>query len=302
MAKSKFLSRYSDFVASDWSERAWTECLEPGEALGGPSKMGSSKWQVFKDCPYLYELHHIRRFRRKEWDVALEVGGLFHEALARYFQSWLDGDESEVGREKAFEIVTRCYEHVPDISSEVHRLLTNWLGMYHATRYDFRPRVLAVECLVESSEPFFYSARLDLVLETESGGIELMDHKTARQYTANMLMSYRMEPQFLGHMYLWEASGRAAQWGPLERYTVDLVTKTREPIIELVDVPIVPALLQDWKAEMLEHWRWLERYQQGLRKWPRRTGYQCRFCKAYEHCASAGESFNGWMRKNQDEY
>ena len=302
MSKSKFLSRYSDFCAQDWSERSWTECLEEGEALGGPSPFGSSKWQDFKDCPYLYELHHVRRFRRREWDVALEVGGLFHEALARYFQSWLDGDESKVGREKAFEIVTRCYEHVPDISSEVHRLLTNWMHMYHETRYDFRSRVLAVEHLVESPKPFFYSARLDLVLEAVDGGIELMDHKTARQYTANMLMSYRMEPQFLGHMYAWEASGRAEQWGVLTRYTVDLITKTQTPTIELVDVPIVPALLRNWKVEMLEHWQGFERYRRGLRGWPRRTGYQCRFCKAFEHCASAGKSLNGWVRKDFSDY
>jgi hypothetical protein len=302
MAKGNFLSRYSDFCAQDWSERSWTECLEEGEALGGPSPFGSSKWQDFKDCPYLYELHHIRRFRRREWDVALEVGGLFHEALARYFQSWVDGEGKETGREKAFEIVTRCYNHVPDISSEVQRLLTQWMGMYHGTRYDFRHRVLAVECLVDSAEPVLYSARLDLVLETETGGIELMDHKTARQYTANMLMSYRLEPQFLGHMYLWEASGRSKTWGPLERYTVDLITKTREPTIELVDVPVIPRLIQQWKAEMVEHWKSFQRYKNGAWKWPRRTGYQCRFCKAFEHCASGGENFNGWIRKAPGDY
>ena len=292
---------YGDFLAQNWTEHSWTEVLQKGEALGGPSPMGSSKYDTFKRCPYLYNLLFIRRWTPKEYNEALEVGGLFHEALARYFQGWLDGGTLNEIRVNAFEIINRAADVVPNISSEVHRLFTSWLNMYHDTAYSFLERVIAVEFLVSTFAGFKYSARLDLVLEAEDGGIEIMDHKTARQYTANLLLSHRMEPQFLGHMFLWSSSGMGERWGELTKYTVDLLTKTAMPTIELVNVPIRPQLLEDWRREMIETWKLFQRYKIS-NIWPRRTGYQCRFCEAFEHCANDAHSLAEWRRKRKDEF
>lgn len=302
VGKIKGLSRYADFIASEWEKHSWQEVLAPGEALGGPSPMGSSKWQDFKDCPYKYYLKYVRRYREENHQVALEVGGLFHEALARYFQGWLDGASLKEVRERAFEIVRRADEVVPDIASEVHRLLTAWMTLYHGTAYSFLDRVIGVEYLVSSAKKFRYSARLDLILETEDGGIELMDHKTARQYDANMLMSYRLEPQFIGHMHLWQESGMEQKWGPLRKYTVDLITKTNQPTMDLVDVPVRQNIINEWRAEMCEHWRQFQFYRRSVRVWPRRTGYQCRFCECFDHCASDNHSLVGWVKKKEGEF
>ena len=298
----KGLSRFADYMANNWGERSWTEILEPSEMLGGPSPMGSSKWQSFKDCPYLYHLMFVRRYRQAEHQEPLEIGGLFHEALARYFQGWLDGASLKEIRERAFEIVHRADPVVPDIASEVHRLLTAWMTMYHNTAYSFLDRVLAVEKLVSSSKYFQYSARLDLILEAEDGGIEIMDHKTARQRTSNMLMSYRLEPQFLGHMHLWDESGMGKKWGELTRYSVDLIVKTQQPFLDIVQVPVNRITINKWRAEMRDHWVEFNKYRRRCLPWPRRTGYQCRFCAAFEHCASDDNSLVGWVEKKEGEF
>lgn len=295
------MSRLADFMAEDTIPRSWEEVLTPEEKLGGPSPFGSSKWNDFKNCPYLYELKYVRRYRPETYNTALEVGGLFHEALARYFAGRLDGASFKECKARAYDIVNRAGDPAPDISSRVRVLLDHWMTMYHRTEYSFADRVIAVEILVEKGTPFTYSARLDLVLEWR-GGVEIMDHKTARIYDSNMLMSYRLEPQFLGHMWLWEGSPQEERYGPLKKYTVDLITKTKIPTIDLVDVPIRPHKIKQWDHEMQDHWRWFQKYNKGLYVWPRRTGYQCRFCDAFEHCASDDDNLRGWVKKSADEY
>lgn len=295
------MSRLADFMAEDLVPRSWEEVLTPEEKLGGPSPFGSSKWGDFKDCPYLYELKYIRRYRPVEFNTALEVGGLFHEALARYFAGRLDGASFKECKARAYDIVNRAGDPAPDISARVRVILDHWMTMYHKTSYSFADRVIAVETLIAKEKPFVYSARLDLVLEWKDG-VEIMDHKTARQYTPNMLMSYRLEPQFLGHMYLWPGSKQERKYGPLRKYTVDLITKTKIPTLDLVDVPIRPHKIREWSAEMQEHSRWFQKYNKGLYNWPRRTGYQCRFCDAFEHCASDDGNLRGWIKKSKEEY
>lgn len=295
------MSRLADFMSRDLTPKSWEECLEPGEKLGGPSPFGSSKWQDFKECPYLYYLKHVLRYRPEEFNTALEVGGLFHEALAKYFDGWLDGATLKECRMRAFDIVNRAGEPAPDIANKVRFLIECWMTMYHKTPYSFVERVIDVENLVSKKEPFEYSARLDLLLEVP-GGVEIMDHKTARMYDSRMLMSYRLEPQFLGHMWLWEGSPQEREFGPLKKYTVDLVTKTKTPTLDLVDVPINRARLKAWQMEMQEHWVWFKRYQRGVRNWPQCTGYQCRFCDAFEHCSSDDGNLRGWIKKSEEEY
>lgn len=297
----RFMSRLADFLAEEVAPRSWEEVLTPQERLGGPSPFGSSKWQDFKNCPYLYELKYVKRYRPEVFNDALEIGGLFHEALARYFSARLGGASFSECKAQAYDIVNRAGEVAPEASARVRVLLDHWMTMYHDTRYSFADRVIAVEILVEKPKPFMYSARLDLVLE-HRGGVEIMDHKTARMYDSNMLMSYRLEPQFTGHMYLWEGSQQEKDYGPLKKYTVDLITKTKIPTLDLVDVPIRPYKIRQWSKEMQEHWRWFQKYRKGIHVWPRRTGYQCRFCAAFEHCASDDDNLRGWIKKSKGEY
>lgn len=276
--------------------RSWEEILEPEERLGGPSAMGSSKYADFKRCPYLYHFKHIRRMRPIEHDVNLEVGGLYHEARARYYMA--EGDPVKA----AYDLIERAQEVAPSIAGIVRRLFKGWVTLKGpGTPQDDRHLTKGVECLLEVTEPFHYSTRLDrwlLPLE----GPTIQEIKTAGRYDNRLRSSYLMDSQFLGQQYLWKRC-MAKEHGDLVAYSVDLVIKTNPPQYPTEVAPINPEILKNWEYEMQETWRRLEQMKRSARIWPRcRSYHSCRYCELFNHCASGGHSLVGWRRKERHEY
>jgi len=309
--------KISDIVdlITDMEERSWEDAIPPEERTGGPSAMGNSKWQVFKQCPYLYQLMFIRRYERKRKSDALELGGFFHEMMAQYFLKdmelrALDYKVPELtiyheSKLAAFEVAHKVEKIAPGLAAEGTRLFKAWqvLNGRKTVGYD-TDRTMFIENLAEVHKPFHYSCRFDRVLRSKEGRnraapttVILQDHKTARMYTDRLVAAYKIDAQFIGQKWLWDQV-YAKKYGEVEYVEVNLITKTDSVRVEPIQIYITDTLVNDWLYEMKDLNRELKfRMQNTRRRWPRRRTYRCQFCDAFDHCASAGASLSGWRKK-----
>jgi hypothetical protein len=294
--------------------RSWEECLTPEERLGGPSRMGSSKYDAFKRaCPWYYHLKYVRRMTRKDLDENLEIGGLFHECRALYYRTELDfrGRESQVYIDEAcvesgYELLRRAEEPAPAIVAVVRRLWKGWLALFGpGTPKDDRDRTIGVEVLLEVEEPFLYTTRIDRVVRLElpdEDAVRIQEIKTSRAYTQRLRDSYRMDTQFLGQQYCWLKSGAVEKYGPLREFMIDLAIKSNPAMYPQEIAPINVKLLQDWAYETYHIWRAIQFWMQSPKQWPRIRTYNCRYCDAFDLCASGGTDLTGWRKKETNEF
>lgn len=296
-------------------EVSWTSCLKKGEFLGGPSEWGNSRYQAFKHCPFYYWWTYVKRMTPVTYDQNLELGGLFHEVLARYFQAWLDHTEPD-GSLKApratvddaclaagNDLLSRAERVVPGLAGTARRLWRAFLSLYGPkTAVDFRPSLMGVETVLEVKQPFPYSARLDLWLwDEELNGPKITEIKTAASRTTQLVESYRMDSQFLGHKWLWEQTMKR-RYGDLARYDVLLVTKAADLYIGLESVNFKPEVVKDWEQEM--RWTYAQLVQCEMSgHWPKRRTWRCRRgnhpCALYDYCSAGDDS--AWRKKRKGE-
>jgi len=304
------ISDIADLI-NDLEERSWEDALDPADRLGGPSPMGNSKWQVFKQCPYLYQLMFIRGYAPRRKSDALELGGLFHEMMARYFIKDMELRDAEEripelkiwnqSKLAALDLAHQVEKIAPGLAGEAIRLFRAWqvLNGRGTVGYDCK-QTMFIENLLEVREPFHYSARLDRVLRTEHS-VALQDHKTAKMYTNRLVAAYKMDPQFIGQKWLWDQT-LAKEYGELEYFEVNLVVKTDSVRVEPLRIYITDSLTRDWLYEMKDLNRQFQfRMQNTLRRWPKCRTYRCTFCEAFDHCASEG-SLSGWRKKEKGEW
>lgn len=294
----------------EFDTRSWTECFSSEELQGGPSPTGNSWWQLFEICPHLFEIYHIRRLRPLVRSEPLEVGGLYHEARAAYYTKGLQGVSPEECIAAAFAVIDRCQDHVPHITAVVRRLLQGWLHAHGPGKItDDREETLLVEPLIEVSNGFPYSTRIDrVILSEKAGGPVIMEIKTASRQTSTLLKSYAVDPQFLGQIYCWENSNYREEYGSLKRFIVDLTVKGRGLVFLHEVVPISHAAVLDWERAKREVWLQMVRCRR-YKYWPRNRA-NCvrwgRLCEAHAHCENAGiarqEAFPGWVKKAVGEY
>ena len=286
---------------------SWESVLTPKERIGGPSPMGNSKWGDFRSCPHLYWWKHVKRMKLDEPEDALEIGGLYHELRARYYQFYLDY-EHELSREEldrgcvdtARELLERTDKVVPYTSSEARRLFDSWLAAYGpGMPLDDRESTYDVENLLEVSSPFPYSARLDRWIMTEYGPV-IMEIKTAGRRDGKLINSYKLDPQFIGQVWLWRKT-MSRKYGKLLSFVVDLTTKTNPVGVTREGVSIPDAVIRRWEQDM-RYWHMLRIQCETTNTWPKNYGYRCRFCSALDHCATNGKNNAGWIKKKRGDY
>jgi hypothetical protein len=258
--------------------------------------------------------------KRMAWtmhDENLEVGGLWHETRAKIGTEWLELVD-EYGKPRAGGPLEPIYEHcvqsghdvinraskiVPGIAGIVKALYECWLPLRGpGAPGDDLPTLYGVEVLFEVTEPIRYSARIDQ-WHWDDGPI-IKEIKTAARRDTTLIDSYRMDPQFIGHRYLWRRCMKR-QYGDLKSYHVDLITKTSDPYIGPETVVMHDHQLRDWLKEM--KWLNLQLVQCEMTGiWPRLKTWRCRRgnrpCLLYDHCASNGKYNVGWRKKSKSEY
>lgn len=304
--------------------RTWEEVIPEGERLGGPSEWGNSRWKDFIQCPFKYWAKHVMGLhttpehpRYEALGVNLWVGGLYHEARARYYLENLkhvsskgekisDATQTEIDEacsKAMFDLVEKAREIQPGVATEAHRLLLGWTTLYGpGTDLDDRNDTMYVENLVvvKKKTVFPYTARIDRVLWNEDlGGAVIQEHKTASWYSETLLASYRTDQQILGQIYLWEHSELKKKHGPLVAFEVDIAVKKGQREYHRERVPVTLDAVENWVQCMKSEWTLLKKCQKkGI--WPRRRAncFQwARACELHEGCSAHGgdNSLDGWI-------
>jgi hypothetical protein len=229
------------------------------EVLGvenAASSRGSTYWKQLRRCPREHALHQLG-LRGGQPSEALTVGALFHLGLETYYrviqahQDALDHAQRDdhyfwgaAGKAEAaaFEALS-ALEAEPgyeDTYPEVERLLVAYFTRY---RHQDRWRVLAVEDTLEVDDAAFaYSARLDLIVEDEADKrTKIVEHKTARAITADLVQNYQMDLQILGQVWLWNELIDPAPYYPFGGVVIDVTTKRKRPGPEFERLVVNPS-------------------------------------------------------------
>lgn len=287
--------------------KSWETVLDKSDRAGGPSPWGNSKWGDFRDCPYLFWWKHVKRMKRDEPEEPLEIGGLYHELLARYYKFFLRNEDTLSGDDLdkgcigyARELLEKTDKITPYISSQARNLFDSWLVKYGpGMPLDDRETTYDVETLIEVEEPFHYSARIDRWVMTDFGPV-IIEAKSAKARTTYLLQSYPIDPQFIGQVWLWRKK-MSKKYGKLHGFVVDLATKTNPVGLYRESALVSDEVIRRWEKDMVRlnlnmHRCRVEKF------WPKHYGYQCRFCPLLNHCQSSGKNTVGWKRKERGDY
>jgi|GEM_PF-6534565 len=312
--------------------RTWEDAVPVEERLGGPSAWGNSRWKDFLQCPWKYWVKHVRKLgmsvqhpRYEALGRNLWVGGLYHEARARYYiehLKYVDAKGNDVAiaeqsfideecTKAMFGIVDAAEKIQPSVSGEARRLLMGWTTLHGpGTMRDDRRSTMYVEKLIEvMADGFPYSTRLDRVRwDDDLGGPIIQEHKTASWYSENLLASYRTDPQILGQAYCWDRSPLAEEHGALKAIEIDIAVKGKNREYYQHRVPVNMDAVEDWARCMkYEHAQLCGC--EANDNWPRRRAncfLWARPCELHEVCSecvstadSRREEFPGFEKKSK---
>jgi hypothetical protein len=230
-----------------------------------------------------------------ELSPALELGGLVHEAIAQALLAWEDGDDSFW--HSLWYVIDRAATVAPVTAQEARRLLSAWArfwgpnGVLKIKSSD----ILHVELPLEVKKPFHYSTRIDAVIRIQNG-VTICEHKTAARRSSILLDSYKMNPQFIGQVWLWQRCKR----GELRSFLVDQIVKhEREVMIYQEEIKIPDEILKAWQKSMKKT-AWELTEAEHFDKWPQRF-HNCtmwnRACEFMGMCLN--DSMDGLVKKEK---
>lgn len=286
------------------------------EVLGvtnSASPYGSTRYKRIRRCPREHGFVSVLGLRPERSPIEeLDVGLIFHYALEKFYkyvrQHQLKLDAQQAPRDDAYfhgaqqDAEVAAMQFIAPLSGEegyeeTFAEVQTMLGHYfHTYRRQDRWRVVAVEeTLTFRNAAFQYSARLDLVVEDfDRGGLWIVEHKSARAITDDLLQSYELDLQIVGQCWLLHQCVDLAALPPFRGVLVDIMTKSKKyPRLERH--PVSPnGFHLDNFARQLVHWREVEQLweQQG---WPQALG-NCsgapryfRQCAYYDICRTRPE-------------
>jgi len=216
---------------------------------GGASAAGSSYWKRIRRCPREHALAQIL-VKDGAGSENLDLGLLFHHGMENYYDM-IATSPTDVGlAEQA------CWESLQAFESEegyektypeVERLLAAYFDHY---RGHDQWRIIAVEETLEYAGAFRYTARIDLIVEI-NGGMWVVEHKTARSISADLLSGYQMDIQILGQVWLLQQCVDLDKYPPLKGVLVNIVSKHKPPRFERIEVMPSRHHLAEFEKSML---------------------------------------------------
>lgn len=292
----------------------WESCVS-GPLLGGPTRFGSSRYDDFMRCPRRFQLAHVKRLTRDEPDMALEVGGAVHECIARAYEADYETAEQGGTDEQCAEAFTKAIHELCNeiqkggatCAAETRRLLDGWLRFFGpGQQLDWRERTLGIEVELGSDKPFPYTCRVDQIIEDEhdENACWIVDHKTAKRHSDNLVNGYRFNTQFIGQQYCFRASKVQKKYGKLKGTVVSVIVKTNPPQYLRHTVPYNVRLVNRWAKNMRMVWRNLD-WCQASGIYPQLMSNCFRFnkyCRFFEYCHTMGKSLKGLRKKEKHEF
>jgi hypothetical protein len=247
-----------------WNDERRKPSVVLGIVDPGASARGNSYWKEMRGCPREHALSKIVRLKREGDQEALTQGLIFHHALEHYYraiQAWQHamGTTAErpniVNDEYLFgclpEAERAAWQSVEAVRNEpgyedtwamTERMLTNYFETY---RRQDRWRIIAVEETLEyrdgggiipmndnklsterAKPPMEYSARLDLIVEDyDRGGMWVVEHKSAKAITEDLLEGYQLDQQIVGQVFLLQRCVDLTQYPPLKGVLINITSK-----------------------------------------------------------------------------
>jgi hypothetical protein len=282
-------------AAEDITHRRKVDEIIPND---GASPTGSTFYKSAMGCAFEHALSNVYKIRPKRQNEAFGVGTIFHKALEVYYKFVLafqqDLDAKGAPRDDYYyfgcqlEAQRAAWDTVSVFATEpgytqtwevVERIVTAYFEKYAGID---RWRILAVEeTLRFTSEELDFSARLDLVIETE-GRTWLVEHKTAKSISADGLDHYDMDLQTLGQNWLFQNCVDGAQLEPLAGCIVNIVTKHKTT--QIFRKPVCPSRDHLAMFELAIRGWFLLRLEQERLGWPRSLGHCAGFARGYSKC------------------
>lgn len=262
---------------------AWVVGLG-GSPTGSASPVGSTHWKRVRRCPREHALHELVHLRGLGDDEALTVGFLVHHALEAFYRAIMDWQKRleragydtahpdeyylfgalQPAQQAAWDAVKAVatepgyFEPTGDGRIEptwtvVERVLAHYFERY--ARRD-RWRIVAVEETLVFNGDICYSARLDLMVECfDRHGLWVVEHKTARAITRDVLEGYQLDLQTLGQVWLVNRCIDLTELPPFRGTLVNIVTKGKTPQFERVEVCPSNAHLGSFERSV---WAWMQ--------------------------------------------
>ena len=238
----------------------------------GGSRWGSSKVKKLLSCPREHALANVAGVTRDAPSDALDVGQLVHLGLETYYRALMDHQRRTSGTRDDDYYWGGHLEHASAALEALDPVGANegWHDVYtqavkcleaYFDGYWRRDRwhIVAVEeglawdgYKLSEEHPlhFRYSSRLDLVVEDESGGLWLVEHKTAKSISAGLVDHFAMDLQIMGHQWLWDHCVNTKKYGKAQGVLVNIITKHKEPRLERYPVSPSPDHLGEFEAMM----------------------------------------------------
>ncbi len=278
----------------------------------GASRRGSTFYKTLFTCPREFGLAYVLGLRPLVPAEALTVGWLFHLALEVYYKALQDWQSTLDVPKNPYAPSTRIkWEHYwwggaskamqqgmaaidPLMSEpgyrETWRILEKVTGHYFDKHWKVdRWRILAVEetleCAWGEAEEFEYSARLDILVQDFSEllkGMYIVEQKTARALTADLVANYQQDLQILGQNWLVKNVLDLKALPPLQGTFVDIVTKQENTKSDRVVANPSARHLYAFQ-ESIESWSRLRNYMEG-EGWPRSLGKCAGAARGYSKC------------------
>lgn len=256
--------------------RSYDEVLNLRDAGGNlirssSSPRGSTYWKRLRRCPREHALHHGGLRKAYAMSEHLTVGLLIHRALEHYYawiKSWgAEGAEREAWLSIAAFSTESGYEKTWAL---VQKMLVGYFERYRDS--DARWKIWATEETLSYFDPkgIEWTGRLDGLIERD-GGLFILEHKTARAITGDLLSGYQMDMQMLGYVWLFQKVVDAAKLPPLAGIIVNLLTKHATPRFERVEVCPSRYHLAEFEKSQRD---WIKIREEGFAKlgWPKALG------------------------------
>ena len=242
----------------------------------GASPVGSTFYKTMMACPREHALAYLVGVELEYAGDPLTLGLFFHYLLQLWYQ------EGREGAKRGFELCAELEERPDyrDLGEQARVMFDSYLDLYEGQD---RWKVIAVEETLIYRGAFDYSARLDLIVEDlERGGMWVVEHKTARALTAELLDNYQMDIQILGQVWLMHHCVDLSQYPRFRGVKVNITTKHKTPQHTRVDV-----------YPSRRHLEAFERTVGGLHalrktneqlKWPQYLGHCSGYVRGYSRC------------------
>jgi hypothetical protein len=255
-----------------------------------PHVIDSTMLSTLGECPKKFEWAFENRLRPRDGSTEpLDVGAAFHEAIYMARKTYWETEDPESGKLAG---VRRLLSAAPDTDPGSSRSLDKILAAYDLYTNQFplekaQPLVLNGRPMFEvtfsiplpinnlDGQPFLYSGRIDMIVNT-SAGVYLLDDKTTTRMGPSWGDGWDLRFQFLGYMWAASQFGIDSRGVIVRGIKIANQPEVREAIIYRKDW-----LISEWYDNMLTRVSTLL-----SKSRPKALGRPCEWCSYVVLCKS----------------